>query len=30
MVCKVGKDGEEIWRTLGDDFFLKNMDREGI
>jgi hypothetical protein len=29
----VRKDGEEIWETLGDEFFsffLKNIDGEGI
>jgi hypothetical protein len=33
VVCQVRKDGEEIWRTLEDEFFSlfpKNMDGEGI
>ena len=33
VVCQVLKNGEEIWRTLGDEFFfffLKTMDGEGI
>jgi hypothetical protein len=33
VVCQVQKDGEEIWGTIGDEFFSffpKNMDVEGI